>query len=100
MIIKDKEKTSLNWKIRFKNKLFWLAIIPAVFLLVQQVLALCGIRIDFTQIQEQVLAIVNTVFDLLVILGIVTDMTTAGVGDSKRALSYTAPYKSDEDIAA
>lgn len=83
----------INWKVRFKNKLFWLAIIPALFMLVQQVLALFGVKIDFTVLQEQILAIVNTIFDLLVILGIVTDLTTEGVSDSVRAMTYTEPYK-------
>ena len=83
----------INWKVRVKNKLFWLAIIPALFLLAQQVLGLCGITFDFTEIQDKVLAIVNTVFELLAILGIVTDLTTSGVGDSTRALTYTKPYK-------
>lgn len=90
----------MNWKVRFKNKLFWLAIIPALFLLAQQVLGLFGVEVDFTEIQEQVIGIVNTIFVLLGILGIVTDMTTSGVGDSKRAMTYTKPYKSDDDIAA
>lgn len=83
----------INWKVRIKNKLFWLAIIPALFLLAQQVLGLFGITFDFTDVQDKVLAIVNTVFELLAILGIVTDLTTNGVGDSTRALTYTEPYK-------
>ena len=32
-------------------------------------------------------------FALLVILGIVVDPTTAGVGDSKRAMSYEEPWE-------
>lgn len=90
----------MNWKVRFKNKLFWLAIIPALFLLAQQVLGLFGVKVDFTEIQEQVIGIVNTIFVLLGILGIVTDMTTSGVRDSERAMTYTKPFKSDDDIAA
>lgn len=90
----------INWKVRIKNKLFWLAIIPALFLLTQQVLSLFGIQMDFTELQDKVLAIVNTIFELLAIVGIVTDLTTDGVGDSQRALSYTRPYKTDSDMAA
>lgn len=88
----------MNWKVRIKNKLFWTAIIPAVLLLAQQVLDLFGVHFDFTDIQTKVLAIVDSVFALLVILGIVTDLTTAGIGDSARAMTYTAPYKTDADI--
>ena len=90
----------INWKVRIKNKLFWLAIVPAVLLLLQQVLKLFGIELDFTQVQEQLLAIINTAFEILVIIGVVTDPTTDGVNDSQRALSYTRPYKTDADIAA
>ena len=90
----------INWKVRLKNKLFWLAIVPAFFLLAQQVLKLAGIDMDFSQIQEDVLAIINTVFEILVIIGVVTDPTTDGMNDSERALTYTRPYKTDADIAA
>ena len=89
----------INWKIRFKNKLFWLAVIPALFLLAQQILEVCGISMDFTNLQDKILAIVNTVFELLAIFGIVTDMTTAGASDSTRALSYTRPYQEGDKVA-
>ena len=82
---------SINWKIRFKNKTFWLALIPAVLLLAQQVAGLFGVALDFGQIKDQLVAIVGTVFTLLAILGIVADPTTAGVGDSEQAMTYTEP---------
>ncbi|WP_417060090.1 phage holin [Ellagibacter isourolithinifaciens] len=82
---------SINWKIRFKNKTFWLALIPAVLLLAQQVAGLFGVALDFGQLQDQLTAIVGTVFTLLAILGIVADPTTAGVGDSEQAMGYTEP---------
>ena len=83
----------INWKVRIKNKLFWTAIIPAVLLLAQQILGLFGVEFDFTDIQAKILGIVDSVFVILVILGIVTDMTTDGIGDSTRALTYQKPYK-------
>ncbi len=86
----------MNWKVRFKNKLFWMTIIPALLLLAQQILGLFGIQFDFTDIQTKILAIVESIFAILVILGIVTDMTTEGVGDSARALTYTEPYKDEK----
>ncbi len=82
---------SINWKIRFKNKTFWLALIPAVLLLAQQVAGLFGVALDFGQIKDQLVAIVGTVFTLLAILGIVADPTTAGVGDSEQAMTYDEP---------
>lgn len=88
----------MNWKIRIKNKIFWMTIIPAVLLLARQVLQIFGIDFDFSEIQEQILAIVDSVFAILAILGIVTDLTTDGFADSARAMTYTAPYKTDADI--
>ena len=85
----------INWKVRLKNKLFWVAIIPAVLLLIQQVCLIFGIAIDFTELKGQLLAIVGTVFELLAILGIVVDPTTKGMCDSKQALEYEEP-KGDE----
>lgn len=82
---------SINWKVRVKNKAFWVAIIPADLLLVQQVAGLFGLALDFGELQAQLISIVGTVFTLLAILGIVADPTTAGMGDSEQALTYTEP---------
>lgn len=82
---------SINWRVRIKNKAFWVAIIPAVLLLVQQVCAVFGVQLDFGELQAQLVAIVGTVFAILAILGIVADPTTAGVGDSEQAMGYTEP---------
>lgn len=82
---------SINWKVRTKNKAFWLALIPAVLLLIQQVLAVFGVALDFGELQNQLMAIVSSVFALLAIMGVVADPTTAGVGDSIQALGYDEP---------
>lgn len=81
----------INWTVRIKNKTFWLALIPAILLLIQTVGALFGIDIDISGVSAKLLDVVNAVFAVLVILGIVTDPTTKGVGDSERALTYTEP---------
>lgn len=81
----------INWKARVKNKEFWLALIPALLLLVQQVCAVVGVQLDFGELQARLVAIVGTVFAILAILGIVVDPTTAGLGDSEQAMTYTEP---------
>lgn len=81
----------INWTVRLKNKHFWLSLIPAIILLIQVVAAPFGITIDLGELGNQLLAIVNAVFAVLVIIGIVEDPTTAGIGDSARALTYTEP---------
>lgn len=82
---------SINWKVRVRNKAFWVALIPANLLLIQQVGAVVGVQLDFGELQAQLVAIVGTVFAILAILGIVADPTTAGVGDSEQAMGYTEP---------
>lgn len=83
----------INWTVRFKNKSFWLSFIPAVLLLVQVVAALFGFELDLGDIGNRLIDVVNAVFAVLAILGIVTDPTTSGVGDSQQAMTYTEPRK-------
>lgn len=86
---------NINWKVRFSNKNFWLSIIPAVLLLIQVCLVPFGYEWDFGVLNQQVAAIVNAVFGVLAILGVVNDPTTAGVNDSDRAMTYTEPNKGE-----
>ena len=83
----------INWGVRMRNKAFWTALIPALALLGQAIASLFGFTIDLTKITGQLLAVVDAIFAVLVILGIVVDPTTAGVGDSKLALSYQEPWE-------
>lgn len=82
---------SINWKVRIKNKAFWLALIPAALLLVQVCAAPFGYEWDFGVLNAQLAAIVNALFAVLAIIGIVADPTTQGMGDSEQALSYEKP---------
>lgn len=77
----------INFKLRLKNKATLVALISAVFLMLQQF----GLHIP-TNIQEGL----NTFVGILVILGIVTDPTTKGIADSERALSYEQPLDEKE----
>ena len=85
----------INWRVRIRNKNFWISLIPSVLLLIQAVAAVFGYSLDFGILSEKLLAVVNAVFVVLAILGVVTDPTTAGVRDSNRALRYETPYKDD-----
>lgn len=86
---------NINWIVRMKNKQFWLAVIPAIALVVQAVAAVFGYNFDFSTLVGKLLAVVDAVFALLVILGIVVDPTTAGVGDSVRAMGYRQPWEDE-----
>ena len=82
----------INWKVRVKNKVFWMAVIPALALVVQAVASLFGFTINVDTIVGKVLVVVDAVFALLGILGVVVDPTTEGIRDSSRAMNYTEPY--------
>lgn len=84
---------NINWEVRIKNKNFWLTLIPAVLLLIQVLVAPFGYQWDFGVLNEQLAEIINALFAVLMILGIVNDPTTDGIADSKQALTYKTPKK-------
>ena len=84
---------NINWKVRIKNKNFWISLIPAVLLLAQVVAAVFGYNLELGELGDKLLAVVNALFAVMTILGIVTDPTTEGLSDSKLALTYDEPKK-------
>lgn len=84
---------NINWKVRLKNRSFWVAIVPAVLLLVQVIAAVFNYNIELGDLGNKLLAVVNAVFSLLTIMGIVTDPTTNGISDSAQAMTYDEPKK-------
>lgn len=83
----------INWKVRIKNKTFWLSIIPAVILLVQAVAAVFGYTLDLGEVGDNLIEVVNTLFVVLAIMGVVNDPTTSGISDSERVMTYETPKK-------
>ena len=82
---------NINWEVRIKNKNFWITLIPLVLLLVQTVAAVFNYKVDFGDLGNRILEVVNVVFALLALLGIVNDPTTATLSDSKLAMTYEVP---------
>ncbi|MBQ7965871.1 MAG: phage holin [Ruminococcus sp.] len=86
----------INWKVRFKNPMFWAGIIVAV---VATVTAQLGLSIDsITTWSQLFVALKEAVCDPVVVVAVVTavynaviDPTTKGVCDSKDALKYDKP---------
>lgn len=87
---------NINWKVRLKSKTFWLSLIPALLLLVQVVAAVFGFDLDLSVLGERLLAVVNALFAVLTIIGVVADPTTAGIGDSAQAMTYEEPKAKEE----
>ena len=76
----------INWMVRIQNKAFWLSLIPAVLLLIQVVAAVFGSQLDLGELGNRLLAVVNALFAVLAVLGVITDPTTSGVCDGDRVL--------------
>ena len=87
---------NVNWKIRIKNKNFWIALIPAFLLFIQAVAKVFRFSLNLGEIGNAFLAVVNAAFGVLAILGIVNDPTTEGLSDSERALEYEVPHANDK----
>ena len=81
----------INWRVRVKNKNFWLTVIPAILLLIQAVAGVFGYQLDFGDLGNRLLTVVNAAFALLSILGVVNDPTTASLSDSNLAMTYEVP---------
>ena len=79
----------INWLLRLKNKATLAALIPVVLGFIYQVAAILGIAVPVTQ--DALMQVLLLILNALVALGVVVDPTTQGIGDSKRALTYTEP---------
>ena len=86
----------INWKVRVRNKNFWISVIPAVLLLIQVIANVFGFTLDLGDLGSKLLAVVDALFAVLMILGIVVDPTTAGIPDSKLAMTYEYPKPQGE----
>ena len=85
----------VNWKVRFKNKVWLASFIAAILTFVYTILGLFDIYPQITK--NQVAEIANSVLRFLALMGVIVDPTTAGLGDSDRALSYEVPYDSSQE---
>lgn len=80
----------INWKVRFKNKT-WLSLFLAMIIgFAFNMLALFDVYPPITE--NQILNIVNQFLTFLGLIGVLVDPTTAGIGDSERAMSYEEPW--------
>ena len=76
----------INWRIRFKNKVWLLTFVGAIVAFAYQVCAMLGIVPKVAE--DQVMDFVKILLTLLVGLGVIVDPTTSGTADSERALTY------------
>ncbi|MDN4493376.1 phage holin [Ureibacillus aquaedulcis] len=89
----------INWKVRIRHRQFWVAIISAFVLLANHVASLFSM--DITLISTKIQQLLETIFLILALFGIVIDPTTDGVQDSSQAMDYSRPRKeTDKDEAS
>lgn len=83
----------INWKVRVQNPAFWTGLIGAVGAFAVAIAQLFGVDIAAAAggWQSALSALVVAVFGVLSLAGVVTDPTTRGLGDSKRAMTYQKP---------
>ncbi len=73
----------INWRVRLRNKTFWLTLVPLLVLLTQQ--------LGLNWVPQNWESIFTTVMAILTVVGIINDPTTAGIKDSSQALAYYEP---------
>lgn len=80
---------NINWKVRFKNKVFLASLLALVISFVYDAMALLGYvpSVD----ESSIMALVDTVLKVLAAVGILVDPTTAGLSDSAQAMTYDKP---------
>ena len=91
MIKMEAKKTKINWKVRFKNKIWLMSFVSLIIGFVYNILRLFDI-IPVTS-QEVITDIAGQVLTFLGLIGMIQDPTTAGLGDSERALQYDEPWE-------
>ena len=84
----------INWKVRFQNKVWLGSFFSLIVGFVYSLLALFDV---FPAVTENlVVQLLNQVLTFLGLIGVIVDPTTAGIGDSERAMGYETPYRDEE----
>ena len=81
----------INWRVRFKNKIWLGSFLSLIVSFVYSMLSMFDAFPDVTK--SSVLELLNQVLTFLGLIGVLVDPTTAGLGDSERALGYEEPYR-------
>ena len=80
----------INWRVRFKNKIWLGSFLSLIVSFVYSMLSMFDVFPDVTK--SSVLELLNQVLTFLGLIGVLVDPTTAGLGDSERAMGYVEPW--------
>lgn len=86
----------MNWKVRFKNKTWLTMFISLIVGFVFNMLKLFDVVPVITE--NTIMTIVAQVLEFLGLIGVLVDPTTAGIGDSNRAMTYDEPWDDNSDV--
>ena len=85
----------INWKVRFKNKVWLTSFISLIVGFVYNLLKLFDVYPPVTE--NLVMDIIGQCLTFLGLFGVIADPTTNGLYDSQRALSYVEPWTDEPD---
>ena len=85
----------INWKVRFKNKIWLGSFLSLIVSFAYSMLGLFDIFPDVTR--NNVIEILNQILTFLGLIGVLVDPTTAGLGDSERAMGYDEPWDDNKE---
>ncbi len=92
----------INWKVRLKNPLWWTQIVLAI---IMPILAYLGLSAEdlntWSALGNVLLQAISSPYILAMVVvsvyNAITDPTTTGFADSKRALTYDKPNNDKEE---
>ena len=84
---------NINWKVRIRNRNFWITIVPALILAVQLFANIFGVTLDLGDLGNRIVAFIDALFAVLAIVGVVNDPTVATLSDSGQAMGYDIPRR-------
>lgn len=85
---------NINWKVRLKSGAFWAGLISLVLTLVYTILNMAGVIPAFSQ--KEIMDVVVMILQIPAFIGVISDPTTKGIGDSNQALTYEKPRDDSE----
>lgn len=86
----------VNWKVRFKNKVWLMSFFSVIISFAYTMLSLFDVYPSITQ--NTIAQIVSNVLMFLSLIGVIVDPTTEGFGDSERAMGYSEPWADEPNV--
>ena len=87
----------MNWKVRFRNKTWLTMFVSLIIGFIFNMLKLFDVVPVVTE--NTIATIAAQILEFLGLIGVLVDPTTAGFGDSERAMSYEEPWVDPKSAA-